>query len=156
MLGVDAVALETALGALKASLVGRGIVLVDTGSQVELRTAPGAATLIERLRKEELSKELSKASLETLSVILYRGPISRSDIDYVRGVNSTFILRSLLIRGLIERTVNPDDERSYLYRATPELLGHLGIASVSELPEYPAVLEEFQKSTATLDAPLTP
>ncbi len=79
---------------------------------------------------------MGKASLETLTIILYRGPITKSQIDYIRGVNSNFILRGLLIRGLIEREKNPDDERGFIYKPAIELITHLGIGSLSGLPEY--------------------
>ena len=60
-----------------------------------LGTSAEASTLIEKLTKEELNRDLGKASLETLSIIMYQGPIKRSQIDYIRGVNSTFILQKL-------------------------------------------------------------
>ena len=76
---------------------------------------------------------------------MYRGPVARADIDYIRGVNCTFILRNLQIRGLVKRTQNPDNARSYLYEATPELLKHLGVASIEELPKYTEMKEEITK-----------
>jgi segregation and condensation protein B len=75
-------------------------------------------------------KDLGKAGLETLSIILYQGPISRAEIDYIRGVNSNFILRNLLIRGLIERVENPHDQRSFLYKPTLELISYLGLSKI--------------------------
>ena len=101
--------------------------------------------MIEELCKEELSRDLGKAGLETLSIVLYRGPITRSGIDYIRGVNSTFILRNLLIRGLVEKIPNPNDQRSFLYRATFDLLSHLGIPRVEDLPEYGNTNESIEK-----------
>src|SRR3989344_340255 len=80
----------------------------------------------------EFYSELSRASLETLAIILYKGPISRREIDHIRGVNSGLILRSLMIRGLIERTEGT--ERSYSYKATLKLLEHLGITRREDLP----------------------
>jgi len=112
--------------------------------------------LIEQLTKDELTRDLGKAGLETLSVVLYQGPISRADIDYIRGVNSQFILRALLIRGLVERVDNPKDARSYLYKTTLDLLSHLGVSKLSELPEYEQVrkdIEEFKQSTAEENNP---
>ena len=81
--------------------------------------------------------------METLSIILYQGPISRSDIDYIRGVNSQFILRNLLIRGLIERIDNPNDARSFLYKVSINLLANLGINKIEELPEYEQVKKDI-------------
>ena len=125
-----------ALGILEESLEKTGIRLIRNGDEVTLGTAPEAGTLIEAITKEELSRDLSKASLETLSIVLYKGLVTRGDIDYVRGVNSTFILRNLLVRGLIERIDNPADQRSFLYKPTFQLLEYMGVTRVEELPDY--------------------
>jgi segregation and condensation protein B len=137
-----------ALAALEASYAGRGIVLVRKDDEVMLATSPEAAALIEAMRKEELSRDLGKAALETLTIVLYRGPISRGDIDYVRGVNSSFILRSLLIRGLVEKVQNPSDARGYLYKPTFDLLNHLGVSKIEELPGYGEVTQHLEKFKA--------
>ena len=92
---------KKALQKLKEGLAGRGLSLIQSEDAYALVTAPETHELIERLRKEELSRDLGKAALETLSIVLYKGKVSRRDIEYIRGVNSTAILRSLLIRGLI-------------------------------------------------------
>jgi segregation and condensation protein B len=133
-----------ALGVLTEKLNGRGLTLVRKDDAVMLGTAPEAGQLIENLRKEELAKDLGKAALETLSVILYRGPISRPDIDYIRGVNSSFILRNLLVRGLVEREAKPNDARLYLYKPSFELLSYLGISRLEDLPEYEAMKEKIE------------
>lgn len=132
-----------ALSSLKGELSSRGLCLLETGDEVMLGTAPESSSLIERITKEELSRDLSKASLETLSTVLYFAPVTRAMIDYVRGINSTFILRNLMIRGLIERDPHPTDERTYLYRPSMELLSHLGITKIDELPEYETVRAEL-------------
>ncbi len=131
--------IERSLIALEGKLQGRGVTLIRHDTTVMLTTAGGAAETIELMLKEELSRDLSKAALETLTIILYRGPISRPQIDYIRGVNSQFILRALLIRGLIEKTVEPQNSRTILYQTTTELMGHLGIARMADLPEYESV-----------------
>ena len=97
--------------------------------------------VIESIQKEELSRELSRASLECLTIVLYRGPLPRREIDEIRGVNSSYTLRALLVRGLIER-------EDSLYRPTTKLLEYLGVTSHEDLPEYRDVfkkLEEFSK-----------
>ncbi len=131
------------LQSLKEKLQGRGLALIQTEDEYALATAPDMHELIERLRKEDLAKDLGKAALETLSIILYKGKASRRDIEYIRGVNSTAILRSLLIRGLIERRQSEDDERVFLYRPTIDLLSLLGITSAEELPEFQDVRTEL-------------
>lgn len=128
---------------LKNRLSGHGIVLVENGDEVALRSAPAQSELLEGIRKEELSRDLGKAGLETLSIILYRGPVTRAEVDYIRGVNSTFIIRSMLVRGLVEKIPNPKDARGFLYQPTFELLSYLGVSKVNELPEYDAVREEI-------------
>jgi len=144
LLNVKAEQVKEGLIELEKNLSGRGVTLVQTDEDVMLGTARELSTLIEQLTKDELTRDLGKAGLETLSVILYQGPISRADIDYIRGVNSQFILRALLIRGLVERVENPADARSFLYKTTLELLSHLGISKVTDLPEYEQVRKDIE------------
>jgi segregation and condensation protein B len=130
-----------ALQNLSKSLENRGICLVMTENEVGLATAPEISGFIEQIAKDEMSREIGKAGLETLAIILYNGPLSRREIDYVRGVNSTFILRNLCIRGLVEREPDPKDQRIFRYKGSLSLLSHLGIKTIKELPEF----EEFKK-----------
>ncbi len=121
---------------LEESLATTGLRLLQNGDNLTLGTAPEASALIETITKEELAKELSKASLETLAIVLYKAPIARAEIDYIRGVNSTFILRNLLIRGLVEKIENPADQRSFLYKPTFQLLEFMGVAKIEDLPNH--------------------
>ncbi len=144
--------IKEAVKKLEESLEKRGVTLIEIDTEISLGTSKQASELIEGLQKEELSKDLGKAGLETLSIILYQGPISRPDIDYIRGVNSQFILRNLLIRGLIERIDNPVDQRSFLYKPTLELYSFLGISKKEEVPDFEAVkndIENFKKNEQT-------
>lgn len=129
-----------ALVLMEEKFAETGLRLIRNGDEVTLGTAPEAGELIETITKEELSRELSKASLETLAIVLYKGPITRSEIDYVRGVNSTFILRNLQIRNLVERIENPEDQRSFLYKPTFQLLEYMGVTKIEELPDYHTVM----------------
>lgn len=129
---------------LKQKLDGRGMILVFKDDEVMLGTAPQMSAVIETLTREELVKDLGKAGLETISIILYKGPISRAEIDYIRGVQSNFILRNLLVRGLIEKVVKPDDQRSFLYKPSFELLSHLGLSKIEDVPEYENMRKEFE------------
>ncbi len=128
--------IEDALEKLKISLINRGIVLVRKDDSVVLGITGELSSIIESIRKEEIAKELSKASLETLTIVLYKNEISRSEIDYIRGVNSSFILRNLLVRGLVEKIVDPKDTRRMLYRPTFDTLSYMGITSIKDLPNY--------------------
>lgn len=139
--------LQFAISNLQKNYENRGIVLVTNGEEVAFGTNPEASELIENLQKEELSRELGRAGLETLSIILYKGPISRREIDHIRGVNSSFILRTLLVRGLIERTESTG--RSYSYKATLKLLEHLGLTRREDLPEYDAAFKKIEKFMET-------
>lgn len=136
-----------ALNRLEERLSTTGIRLLRNGDFVTLGTSPESSTLIEIITKEELSKDLSKASLETLAIVLYKGPITRAEIDYIRGVNSTFILRNLLIRGLVEKIDNPKDQRSFLYTPTFALLEHMGITKTEDLPEYTETMQALEQFT---------
>lgn len=135
---------NTALSSLEEKLKGRGLVLIRKEEEVSLGTVPEMSEIIESFVKEEMSRDIGRAGLETLSIILYYGPISRRDVDYIRGVNSAFIIKSLLIRGLIERTQDKKDMRSFLYKPTMDLLRFLGIPKVENLPEYEKTREELK------------
>ena len=146
-----------ALNELEQTLRVRGIVLLRKNTldkhgqtnaaeeEVMLGTSTEASQLIEQLTKDELSKDLGKASLETLAIILYKGPVKRSEIDNIRGVNSQFILRNLLVRGLIDRRPDPRDSRASLYAASFEMLSYLGISKVEDLANFDQVKEEIKK-----------
>ncbi|HZX74896.1 MAG TPA: SMC-Scp complex subunit ScpB [Cyclobacteriaceae bacterium] len=138
--------IEEALKKLDQSLVGRGIVIVRRGDTVVLGIAKELSSLIESIRKDEITKELSKAALETLSIILYKNGIARNEIDYIRGVNSSFILRNLLVRGLVERIVDPKDSRKVLYRPTFDTLSYMGVTKIEDLPNYKAVVAQLEEA----------
>ena len=135
--------IDAAIQSLAAASANRGLAIVDDGTRVELRTAPAVAEKIEALRKEELSRDIGRAGLEVLAAILYRGPLARAEIDFIRGVNSSQTLRTLLMRGFVRKVANPKDERSFLYEPTTDILGQLGSASAQEMPEYDAVREKL-------------
>ena len=124
---------------LSKQLENRGVRLVRNGNEVVLATAPESAEILKSIVKSEFDSELSKASLETLSIILYKNTASRAEIDYIRGVNSSFILRNLLVKGLIEREVKKGEDRSYIYKSSLSLLEHLGVKSLEELPDFASV-----------------
>lgn len=135
--GIKEEELNNAISELKNSLEGRGITLVQNESTLMLGTAKEMAEFFKNIRKQELERDLSKAAMETLSIILYKkGGVTKSEIDYIRGVNGSYILRNLSVRGLIERKQNPKDARTFVYGPTVELLSFMGISDSSELPDY--------------------
>lgn len=113
-----------------------GLCLITSQDKLSLSTNKEMSVLIEKISKEEMSEDIGKAGLETLSIILYKEGVSKREIDYIRGVNSSFILRNLLIRGLIERVVSDNDKRLFVYKPSIALLAHLGIKNREQLPNY--------------------
>ncbi len=127
--------IEAALIELDASLQTRGLRLQRHSGRVQLTTAPQLAATIERFLGLEATTHLSRAALETLAIIAYQQPVTRPQIDSIRGVNSDSMLKSLLNKGLIfesGRTEGPG--RPILYSTSPEFLQHFGINSIMELP----------------------
>ena len=120
----------------------RGLMIIEDGQSLLLATKPEYAPQVEALTKSELQENLSKAALEVLSIVAYRSPISRSEIDAIRGVNCSFTLRNLLLRDLISREGNPSDSRGYLYRPTFRFLESLGLGKISELPDYETLSQD--------------
>lgn len=147
--------IETVIEELTSDYKDRGVTLMKEGDRYMFATAASVGEFLKKIIQEENTRDLGKAGLETLAVILYRGPVTRSEVDHIRGVNSSFIVRNLLIRGLIERVPNPKDSRSFLYRSSFELLQHLGVSQVSDLPGYETLTKELeavpQEETEKLD-----
>jgi segregation and condensation protein B len=135
---------------LKNKLSERGIVIIENKNEVSLGTSPKVSSLIEKITKEELAKDIGKASLETLAIIFYKGQASKREIDYIRGVNSGFILRNLLIRGLVSRE-EESGERGFIYKPTIELLAHMGIEKVEEMPEFESMKKELESFLTARD-----
>jgi len=112
-----------------------GIVLVKTDDSVQLVTAPDNAGVVAKFIKDETTGELSRASLETLTIIAYRSPITRAELETIRGVNCSVILRNLSIRGLVE-SVMDKKKMATTYFITIEFMKFLGITDPKELPDY--------------------
>lgn len=117
----------------------RGLMIIGKDGQFQVVTKPKFGGFLESFLKESLKEDLTPAALETLSLVAYFGPITRAHIDFVRGVNSSFTLRNLLIRGLIERKLTGGN--AYAYEVTFDFLKHLGIGKTSEMPKF----EEYGK-----------
>jgi segregation and condensation protein B len=124
-----------------------GLQLVADKEKIQLATKPQFNKILEDFMKDELTEDLTPASLEALSVIAYLGPISRARLEYLRGVNSIVILRNLMIRGLVERIPDPDHASGFLYQPTFDLIKHLGLAKKEDLPEF----EKFQELLKVFD-----
>lgn len=142
ILQIDAEGVTAALAHLQ-NQKEKGMVLLDDGHMVELRVAPEVAALVEKIKRDEYSRDIGKAGLEVVAAILYRGPLTRAEIDFIRGVNSSQIIRTLTMRGLMRRISNPKDERSFLYEATTELLASIGATHPRDLPDFDQVREKL-------------
>jgi segregation and condensation protein B len=137
VVGVEVLEIEKILVSLQEEYAkNRGIVIVKKEDWVQMATNAENAEIISQLVKSEIQESLSKAALETLSIIAYRGPISRINVEAIRGVNCSFTIRALLMRGLLERIDNPKDSRSYLYKISFEFLKKLGLDDISKLPDF--------------------
>lgn len=128
---------------LQQKLQEVGLSLNTLNNTYSLTTHADVADFINVVRKKELQSSLSPAAIETLALILYRQPIRKIDIDYIRGVNSQFILRNLFAKGLITREKDHTDERSHIYKGTLALLEFLGVEDISKLPDYEKIREEL-------------
>lgn len=129
---------EKALEALleKYSNPESGLALLRKDDEIQLVSNPENAQYAENLVKSELQGSLSNAAMEVVSIIAYRSPILKTEIEAIRGVNCSYTLRNLLLRGLIERSNDPRDNRSYIYSISFDFLKKLGVSDVKKLPEY--------------------
>lgn len=119
-----------------------GMMIIMKDEKAVLATKPENKTAIEALTKSTLQENLSKAALEVLSIVAYRSPITRAEIEAIRGVNCSFTLRNLLLRDLIERRENPHDQREYVYFPTFCFLQSLGMKGTKELPDYETLSQD--------------
>ena len=129
----------------------RGLTLLLTAEDVQLVTKPQFGDLLLSFLKEELTEELTPASLEALSLIAYGGPLSRARLDFLRGVNSSFTLRTLRLRGLIDRVADLELSHSFVYDVTPECMRYLGVTRREELPRFEEFKNHLQSAMQTVD-----
>ncbi len=116
----------------------RGVRIVRNGNEVQLMSSPDCRALVEEFLKEEITGELTRPQLETLTIVAYRGPISKPDIEQIRGINCTLILRNLAWRGLIEETDMSTPEIP-AYRVSMDFVRYLGLTSIEQLPQFEAL-----------------
>jgi segregation and condensation protein B len=134
-LEVPAREVEAALAALGQGYRERGLSLQRFRDKVQLTTSPLAASRVERFLGLAAATPLSRAALETLAIVAYQQPVTRPQIEAVRGVNSDSVIKNLLNKGLIEDSGRAEGPgRPVLYSTTPEFMQHFGLASLSDLP----------------------
>jgi segregation and condensation protein B len=143
-LDMTAEAVLVLLRELEGTYAGRGLALQwSGGNTVQLTTTAAAASAIERFLGLEATSRLTTAALEALAIIAYRQPVSRPQVDAIRGVNSDGVIRTLLSKGLIEEVGRAQAPgRPILYGTTPAFLQHFGLVSLDELPELEPIAEE--------------
>lgn len=131
---------------------GVHVLLLD--ATVQLVTNPGCADVVAKMAKDEAAPELTRPSLEALTIIAYRGPVTKPEIEAIRGVNCSLILRNLLMRGLVEE--RDDAQRLQpVYTLSTDALRYLGLHSKEELPDYATLHANahIDKLLATVMAP---
>ncbi len=145
----ETAAVKAALSELAAERKHAGVVLLEHEEVYQLATNSRNSAAVKNFLNAELREKLTDATVEVLAIVAYRQPIAKAEIEAIRGVNSQYSLRVLLMRGLIEKIANPNDARGVLYQTTTEFLQHLGLSSLADLPE-------FQKLVADIKLPETP
>ena len=142
VLGVEIDQVEQVLLILNHEYAGRGMRLQRKGKRVQMVTAPEASDLVRRLLGLELTSKLSPAALETLAIVAYRQPVTRAQVEAIRGVSSDSVLRTLINRGLVEELGRLDQAgRPIIFGTTFDFLQQFGITSLDQLPplkEIPA------------------
>lgn len=113
----------------------KGVQIIKAGQSYQMVTSPQNSRLIKEYIKSEQTGELTKPSLETLTIIAYRGPITKAELEQIRGVNCSLILRNLMIKGLVE--AEEDKEKmATVYNITHDFLRFLGLNRVEELQDF--------------------
>ena len=129
----------------------RGLRILENDGTYQMTTAPEHATLVESMIDDEVRSDLTPPQLETLTVIAYRGPLAKHEIELIRGVNCSIIVRNLLMRGLIESREDKTTEQT-VYAVSMDFLRTLGVHAVAELPNYP-MLHSAEAIRQILDTP---
>lgn len=136
----------------KYNIKSSGIKLVESGQNIQFVTSPDSKAVVEEFLNDELTGDMTKPQLETLTVIAYRGPILKSELEQIRGVNCSLILRNLLIRGLVEIDESGSQSK---YQITIDFLKFLGLNSTYELPDYERLSRHENISTLLDDSKLS-
>lgn len=138
---------ETVVAALRELVEERresGVVVLESNNTYQMATNSRNSTLVKNFLNQDLREKLTDATLEVLAIIAYRQPITKAEIEAIRGVNSQYSIRHLLMRGLIEKIPNPHDARGFLYQTTTEFLQHMGLNSAADLPEFAKLVEHIK------------
>lgn len=143
-LEVDEKTIQDCLAGLAEEKKDAGVVILENNGEYQMASQPKNSGPVKNFLNLELREKLTDATVEVLAIVAYRQPISKAEIEAIRGVNSQYSLRHLLIRGLIEKIPNPHDARSFLYKTTTEFLQHMGLNSAKDLPEFEKLVEQIK------------
>jgi segregation and condensation protein B len=121
-----------------------GVIVLESNGLYQMATNSANTTVVKNFLNQDLREKLTDATLEVLAIISYRQPISKVEIEAIRGVNSQYSIRHLLMRGMIEKVPNPNDARGFLYQTTTEFLQHMGLASTSDLPSFEELVSQIK------------
>lgn len=130
---------------IRTALTTVGMSISENAGKILLVTDPIVSSDVLKYTTNEQTRKLGSSTLETLTIILYSSPISKREIDHIRGVNSGYMLRNLMIRGLIEKTSALEGERSAIYQPTFDLLNHLGLEKREDLPQFNETVESLKE-----------
>jgi segregation and condensation protein B len=117
-LQTDEEKIQGAIFEINSDRLESGITLLEQNRKFQLVTAPANSKVVTDFLNAEVRQHLTDAAIETLAIIAYKQPITRAEIEAIRGVNSQYIMRQLSIRGLIERETSADDSRRNVYRTS--------------------------------------
>jgi segregation and condensation protein B len=146
-LEIDETDIKQAIDEFVADNHSAGIIVLAHGDKLQLASNPDNSIQVKKFLSLELREKLTDAALETLAIILYKQPVSKAEIENIRGVNSQYTLRQLLIRGLIEKALSTSDKRVQNYKTTLEFMQHLGIKDMKELPDFEELTKNIQLPT---------
>jgi segregation and condensation protein B len=138
--------IKSTIAELVAGNEHSGIILLAHNDKLQLASNPDNSSVVKNFLALELREKLTESALETLAIILYKQPVSKAEIENIRGVNSQYTIRHLLIRGLIEKISSPTDKRVQNYKTTLEFMQHLGVKNINDLPD-------FEELTKGIDLP---
>lgn len=150
-LGLGKTELLAVLQKIKTEWQNRGINLIEKDNKYQFVTAPQNGDIVGDFLNAELREKLTDAAIETLAIILYKQPVTRVEIESIRGVNSQYILRQLSIRGLVEKHSSSEDGRRLVYKTTLEFMKHMGITDLKQLPDF----DELTKNVSLEQQDLT-
>lgn len=138
LLELSANDIESAIADLEERLRESALMVQRLENEVQLVTRPEFSEVAKKVAKNEAQGELTRAALEALTILAYRGPLTRPELEQIRGVQSSMILRNLMLRGLVEEKEDTRLGQS-LYQVTFDFVRHLGLSSLEELPQYEAL-----------------